>query len=277
MSGVLYLGATANTSTYISGSNISIGYKLYSGSIHIGTNQISGTLNIGTSVGRSNTSIINIGTGSTAQMPINIGSNTTTTNILGKLISSDIGTTGPILSIGTETIIKNIIIGHTFSVLENKGLFTSNKLITATRGIYIGDGYGISYAPGSYTPNISQLGGFLYNLDTTVKNIPLASNSTAFITTSGLPIGTYWISFSGNINNTPLTPTAIFIPTFIISGVNSYIAYHNVSATNAIFYGFSYSGVIQVTTLNGTIGLSGYMTGAVAKMQTCTYSLIRVA
>jgi hypothetical protein len=181
------------------------------GDINIGNLQTTGDLNIGTNVGRTSTSVINIGTGSTLVNPINIGSSTSDTTINGSLQS-----TGQ----ATFDLVPHCDVIPTFSEdLTNKAYVDSRIASGGSNFFYFN--YSVNSNLGS---PIKQLGNsIVISTLQTVNKPALGLNSIAkFISDVGvpnittIPSGIWELNQWGNQNNT-VTPTGTIVYYFILS------------------------------------------------------------
>ena len=221
--------------------------------LKIGSNVILGDIEIGNS---QTTGDIKIGLSDTSGATITIGTSSTATTINGTLTTTGaISTSGNISTTGIGTI-------------------TSAGLLTASSGFTLSGDKCITLGTPTTTPTSSQLG---YYLNASVSGI--GSNAgvlTTFQTTTGVPIGIYWITFSGFFNAFSAN-TGYFVPTFTTSNATTTIGSYQLGGNSGANVGYSYTGVVKATASGATITFQGTWNGANATLSSGSYSLIRIA
>jgi len=276
--GVLNLG----TGTRVTGAN--------GGAINIGTGasvtapinigggaSTSGSINIGQIGSTTGTTTTNINTSTVGSHPVNIGSSTALTTINGastltglatattglKTTSITSDTTLSItpttsLSLGTSTS-TSVGIGASGITTTINGPSTLTGLATATAGLTLGSGKGITCGGAVYSPALTntQIG-----YSTVIQNtaqVNLTSTSQTILTSSNtLPIGVYLIAVNMNVQTwSPAALTNYLTMTWsATTGCSVNIIPLACAGTNTLT-SCTFSGVLTVTSATNTITLAG--------------------
>jgi hypothetical protein len=279
--------ATTQTSGVL---NIGTGARLTSGSgggINIGTNgtvsipinigggaSSAGSINIGQIGAIAGSTTTNINTSSVSTGGLNLGTTTGASTLKGSTLALSSATTLGItsgttmsincsasnaLSIGTSGT-SAITLGASGITTTSTGPLSSTGLLTATAGLTLGSGKGITCGGAVYSPALtsSQIG-----YSTVIQNtsqVNLTSTSQTILTSSNtLPIGVYLIAVNMNVQTwSPANLTNYLSMTWsVTTGCSVNIVPLACAGTNTLT-SCTFSGVLTVTSATNTITLAGF-------------------